>query len=83
MKTLGTSPKVAAFIAATSLPGVILLVLGAILDIAELRSAGLALLGGSVLGGGAGYSAPPGDVVDTAPHQELVDPGAGDVRPPA
>lgn len=58
------SPKVAAFLAAVGGPGIILLILGIVLDNDDLRTAGLTALGASVVGGGAGYKAKPGDVVE-------------------
>jgi hypothetical protein len=78
MKTVGLSPKITAVLAAVGGPGVVLLILGLILDDETLRTIGLSLLGGSVVGGGAGFQAPPGDVVvDPAkapPSDELLDP---------
>lgn len=75
--TLGISPKVQAFIAAIGGPGLILLALGLILDDSELRTAGLALLVGSGVGGLAGYKAPPGEIaIDVGPASDALMPPA-------
>jgi hypothetical protein len=61
---LDLSPKVAAFLAAVGGPGIILLIVGIVIDNEELRAAGIALLGGGVLGTPVAYKAPVGDVVE-------------------
>lgn len=74
--TIGISPKVQAFMAAIGGPGLLLLVLGLIIGDAELRAAGIALLTGAVVGGGAGYRAPAGQVLihQGPPSDELLPP---------
>jgi hypothetical protein len=63
IESVGVAPKVKAFLAAVGGPGVILLILGFILDDADLKTAGIAALGAAVVGGGAGAAAGPGKVV--------------------
>jgi hypothetical protein len=62
MNTIGLSPKVAAVLAAVGGPGIILLVLGLVFSDETLKTVGLSLIGGSAVGGAAGYHAPAGAV---------------------
>lgn len=63
MKTIGISPKVWVPTLSLFLAGIILIVLGAVLDDHDVRTIGLTALGAAVAAGGAGYSASPGNVV--------------------
>jgi hypothetical protein len=65
METIGISPKVKAFMAAVGGPGIVLLILGVIIDDDTLRTVGLSLIGGGTAGGFAGYRAKPGAVATT------------------
>jgi hypothetical protein len=63
MKTIGISPKVWIPTLALFTAGIVLVVLGAILDDHDVRTMGLTALGAAVAAAGAGYSAAPGNVV--------------------
>ena len=74
---IGISPKVQAFIAAVGGPGLILLIIGLVVGDDDLRTAGLALLVGSGVGGAAGYRAPAGEVaVEVGPASDALMPPA-------
>lgn len=71
--TIGISPKVTAFLAAVGGPGILLIILGLILGDADVRNAGLILIGGAGAGTAAGYKAPPGEVViDRGPASDAL-----------
>lgn len=62
VETVGISPKVQAVFIALGGPGLILLILGLVLDDDTLRTAGITALVAALGGAGAGAAASPGTV---------------------
>lgn len=63
MEQIGISPKVKVPAGLLSLIGIIIAVIGALTDDNTLATVGLSVLGSAGIGAGAGYAAPPGDVL--------------------